>query len=211
MQRQDPVVILQRGGHADRDGLLADARKPFRQRALPEQAKHFFFDQARQQQRAIERLDVGCGNHATASIVLYSRREIDPDGRGDGDRRVNRLCCAQPAERIAVMLDARTEGRATRDEAATRLLDGVRRGLEALADVDVVPRELARRTIWIVTGATAGPLAASVIVTERYDRETLMVLGIEDDDMALRMMALQIVVDHQIFTGRDARRWRRAS
>ena len=111
---------------------------------------------------------------------------------------------AQPAERIAVMLDARTEGRATRDEAATRLLDGVRRGLEALADVDVVPRELARRTIWIVTGATAGPLAASVIVTERYDRETLMVLGIEDDDMALRMMALQIVVDHQIFTGRDA-------
>jgi hypothetical protein len=111
---------------------------------------------------------------------------------------------AQPAERIAVMIDARTEGRATRDEAATRLLDGVRRGLEALADVDVVPRELARRTIWIVTGAAAGPLAASVIVTERYDRETLMVLGIEDDDMALRMMALQIVVDHQIFTGRDA-------
>ena len=111
---------------------------------------------------------------------------------------------AQPAERIAVMVDVRTEGRATRDEAATRLLDGVRRGLEALPDVDVVPRELARRTIWIVTGATAGPLAASVIVTERYDRETLMVLGIEDDDMALRMMALQIVVDHQIFTGRDA-------
>ena len=31
-----------------------------------------------------------------------------------------------------------------------------------------------------------------------------MVLGIEDDDMAQRMMALQIVVDHQIFTGRDA-------
>ena len=30
-----------------------------------------------------------------------------------------------------------------------------------------------------------------------------MVLGIEDDDMAERMMALQIVVDHQIFTGRD--------
>jgi hypothetical protein len=30
-----------------------------------------------------------------------------------------------------------------------------------------------------------------------------MVLGIEDDDMAHRMMALQIVVDHQIFTGPD--------
>ena len=43
-----------------------------------------------------------------------------------------------------------------------------------------------------------------MIVTERYDRETLMVLGIEDDDMAQRMMALQIVADHQIFTGRDA-------
>ncbi len=55
-----------------------------------------------------------------------------------------------------------------------------------------------------MSGRTPGALAASVIVTERYDRETLMVLGIEDDDMAQRMMALQIVVDHQIFTGRDS-------
>ena len=110
---------------------------------------------------------------------------------------------AQPAERISVTLDVRSEGRATRDEAATRLLGDVRRGLEAIGDVEVLPREQARRIIWIVTGATAGPYAASVIVTERYDRETLMVLGIEDDDMAERMMALQIVVDHQIFTGRD--------
>ena len=110
---------------------------------------------------------------------------------------------AQPAERISVTLDVRSEGRASSDEVATRLLGNVRRGLEAIPDVDVVPRELARHTIWIVTGTTAGPLAASVIVTERYDRETLMVLGIEDDDMAHRMMALQIVVDHQIFTGRD--------
>lgn len=111
---------------------------------------------------------------------------------------------AQPAEKITVMLEARSEGRATRDPAATRLLADVRRGLEALGDVELVPREHARRTIWIVTGAAPGPLAASVIVTERYDRETLMVLGIEDDDMAERMMALQIVVDHQIFTGRDS-------
>ena len=111
---------------------------------------------------------------------------------------------AQPAETITVMLDVRSEGRPTRDETATRLLGDVRRGLEAIGDVEVVPREHARRTIWIVTGAAAGPLAASVIVTERYDRETLMVLGIEDDDMAERMMALQIVVDHQIFTGRDS-------
>jgi hypothetical protein len=111
---------------------------------------------------------------------------------------------AQPAEKITVMLDARTEGRPTRDAAATRLLADVQRGLEAIGDVEVVPREHARRTIWIVTGAAPGPLAASVIVTERYDRETLMVLGIEDDDMAQRMMALQIVVDHQIYTGSNS-------
>ena len=110
---------------------------------------------------------------------------------------------AQPAEKITVMLDVRSEGRPTRDETATRLLGDVRRRLEAIGDVEVVPRDLARRIIWIVTGTTPGPYAASVIVTERYDRETLMVLGIEDDDMAERMMALQIVVDHQIFTGRD--------
>jgi hypothetical protein len=110
---------------------------------------------------------------------------------------------AQPAEKITVMLDVRSEGRATRDAAATRLLGNVQRGLEAIGDVEVVPREHARRTIWIVSGAAPAPYAASVIVTERYDRETLMVLGIEDDDMAERMMALQIVVDHQIFTGRD--------
>jgi hypothetical protein len=110
---------------------------------------------------------------------------------------------AQPAEKITVMLDVRSEGRASRDAAATRLLADVQRGLEAIGDVEVVPREHARRTIWIVTGAAPAPYAASVIVTERYDRETLMVLGIEDDDMAERMMALQIVVDHQIFTGRD--------
>ena len=110
---------------------------------------------------------------------------------------------AQPAEPISITVDVRTEGRASRDAAATRLLTDVTKGLEAISDVEVRPREQARRTIWIVTGGTPGPLAASVIVTERYDRETLMVLGIEDDDMAGRMMALQIVVDHQIFTGRD--------
>jgi hypothetical protein len=110
---------------------------------------------------------------------------------------------AQPAEKITITLDARTEGRATPDAAAARLLAGVRRGLEAIGDIEVVEPDHARRTIWIVTGATPGSLAASVIVTERYDRETLMVLGIEDDDMAHRMMALQIVIDHQIFTGRD--------
>jgi hypothetical protein len=111
---------------------------------------------------------------------------------------------AQPAEKITVMLEARVEGRPTADAAATQLLGDVQRALSAIDDVEVVAREHgARRTIWIVTGAAAPPYAASVIVTESYDRETLMVLGIEDDDMAQRMMALQIVVDHQIFTGRD--------
>jgi hypothetical protein len=110
---------------------------------------------------------------------------------------------AQGVEKISVVLDVRAEGRATADPSGRRLLADVQRGLEAIGDVEVVPRELARRAIWIVTGTVAAPYAASVIVTERYDRETLMVLGIEDDDMAQRMMALQIVVDHQIFTGRD--------
>ena len=113
------------------------------------------------------------------------------------------LASAQPVATISVMLDVRSEGRPTPDAAAARLLGEVRRRLDAIGDVEVVPAEMARRTIWIVTGSAAAPLAASVIVTERYDRETLMVLGIEDDDMAKRMMALQIVVDHQIFTGRD--------
>ena len=110
---------------------------------------------------------------------------------------------AQPARKIPIVLEARTEGVATRDETATQLLTAVRRGLEAAGDIEIVARDRARRTVWIVTGRTAGVVAASVIVTEHYDRETLMVLGIEDDDMAGRMMALQIVNDHQIFTGPD--------
>ena len=110
---------------------------------------------------------------------------------------------AQGVRKIPIVLEARTEGLGTRDETATQLLNAVRRGLEAISDVEIVPRDRARRTVWIVTGRTPGVVAASVIVTEQYDRETLMVLGIEDDDMAGRMMALQIVNDHQIFTGAD--------
>jgi hypothetical protein len=111
---------------------------------------------------------------------------------------------AQAADKIQLVLDVRSEGMATADAQASQLRAEVRRGLEAIADVEIVPADGARRIIWIVTGTTAGAVAASVIVTERYDRETLMVLGIEDDDMAHRMMALQIVADHQIFTGRTA-------
>jgi hypothetical protein len=110
---------------------------------------------------------------------------------------------AQPRLRIEIALESRSEGRPTGDATAARLLADVRRGLIALGDVDVVPGGEARRTIWIVAGTTPGATAASVMVTERYDRETLMVLGIEDDEMAFRMMALQIVSDHQIFTGRS--------
>jgi hypothetical protein len=110
---------------------------------------------------------------------------------------------AQPAEKIRLFVEARSEGQGSRDESATRLLAAVRGGLEAVHDVEMVPRDLAQRMIWLIAGRTPGTYAASVMVTERYDRETLMVLGIEDDDMAGRMMALQIVNDHQIFTGRD--------
>jgi hypothetical protein len=110
---------------------------------------------------------------------------------------------AQPADKIRLFVEARSEGQGSRDESATRLLAAVRGGLEAVRDVEMVPRDLAQRIIWLIAGRTPGTYAASVMVTERYDRETLMVLGIEDDDMAGRMMALQIVNDHQIFTGRD--------
>jgi hypothetical protein len=113
---------------------------------------------------------------------------------------------AQPprAAKIQIALEGRSEGRATADANGARLVADVRRGLEAIADVEIVPAERARRAIWIIAGTTAGVSAASVMVTERYDRETLMVLGIEDDDMAARMMSLQIANDHQIFTGADA-------
>jgi hypothetical protein len=108
---------------------------------------------------------------------------------------------AQPANRIRLNLDVRSEGRSDRDATATRLLADVQRGLAAIADVEIGSRDESRRVVWIVVGAAPAASAASLIVTERYDRETLMVLGIEDDDMAHRMMALQIVIDHQIFTG----------
>lgn len=110
---------------------------------------------------------------------------------------------AQTPDKIRLFVEARSEGQGSRDEVATRLLAAVRGGLESARDVEMVPRDLAQRIIWVIVGRTPGTYAASVMVTERYDRETLMVLGIEDDDMAGRMMALQIVNDHQIFTGRD--------
>jgi len=110
---------------------------------------------------------------------------------------------AQTAPKIRIALELRSEGQPARDAAAARLHDDVRRRLDAIGDVQLVPASDAVRIVWIVVGASAGTSAASMMVTERYDRETLMVLGIEDDDTAARMMALQIVNDHQIFTGAD--------
>ena len=109
---------------------------------------------------------------------------------------------AQTGAKIPISLEARSEGRPDSDATAAKLLGDVRRGFEAIGDVEIVASDGSRRTVWIVAGATPGAVAASVMVTERYDRETLMVLGVEDEDMAHRMMALQIAVDHQIFTGR---------
>ena len=110
---------------------------------------------------------------------------------------------AQTAPKLRIALELRSEGQPARDAAGARLHDDVRRGLEAIGDVQLVPSSEAVRIVWIVAGVSSGTAAASMIVTERYDRETLMVLGIEDDDTAARMMALQIVNDHQIFTGAD--------
>jgi hypothetical protein len=109
---------------------------------------------------------------------------------------------AQPAK-IQVALITRSEARADRDASANALFESVRKGLEEIADVELVPSDGSRRIVWIISGTTPGQFAASLMVTERYDRETLMVLGIEDDEMAFRMMALQIVADHQIFTGKS--------
>ena len=110
---------------------------------------------------------------------------------------------AAQTSKFPLALITRSEARADRDATATALFESVRKGLESLPDVEIVPSDGARRIVWIVSGTTPGQYAASLMVTERYDRETLMVLGIEDDDMAHRMMALQIVIDHQIFTGAD--------
>lgn len=116
---------------------------------------------------------------------------------------VSSPAAAQPAAKITIAVEARTEGKTVPEGPGARLFDEVRRGLEAIADVRILPPEQAGRIVWIIVGAGAGPYAASVLITERHDRETLMVLGIEDDDMAARMMALRIVNDHQIFTGAD--------
>ena len=118
------------------------------------------------------------------------------------------VCLAPPhahaAERIRVELEVRLEGAPVGNAIENQLRTAVRRELEALGDIEIVaPGAASDRLMWVLAAANAGLYSASVIATEHYDRPTLMVLGIEDDDLAGRMMALQIVNDHQIFTGAD--------
>ena len=103
-----------------------------------------------------------------------------------------------PADKIQIAVDV--EGPA---EAAAKLGDEVKKGLAAEKDVDVVSRADARRVVRLIVTPSNGAYGVSLLVTEQYDRPTLMVLGIEDDDLAGRMMMLHIVNEHQGFAGRD--------
>ncbi len=105
---------------------------------------------------------------------------------------------AQSADKIQVAIEI--DGP---EETASRLGDEVRKGLATEQDVEVVSRVDARRVVRLIVTPSNGTYGVSLLVTERYDRPTLMVLGIEDDDLAGRMMMLQIVNEHQGFAGRD--------
>src|SRR5581483_7288652 len=105
---------------------------------------------------------------------------------------------AQAPDRIQVALDVEGPG-----DAVSQVSDEVKKGLAAEKDVDLVSRVDARRVVRLIVTPANGVYAVSLLVTERYDRPTLMVLGIEDDDLAGRMMMLQIVNEHQGFAGRD--------
>jgi hypothetical protein len=105
---------------------------------------------------------------------------------------------AQTPEKIEVAVDV--DGP---PETAARLAEEVKKGLATEKDVAVVSRVDARRVVRLIVTPSNGAYGVSLLVTERYDRPTLMVLGIEDDDLAGRMMLLQIVNEHQGFAGRD--------
>ncbi len=107
---------------------------------------------------------------------------------------------SQTPRKIRIVLDVRGQN----EEAVGHMMADVRRELQTIRDVELVAPGDSSRAIRIAVSGDGSFSAASVLVTERYDRETLMVLGIEDDDTANRMMALQIVNDHQIFAGSDA-------
>jgi hypothetical protein len=109
---------------------------------------------------------------------------------------------AQPARQIQVALDVQGVGPAASD-GATKLLAELRKGLDSARDVEIVARGQAHRVIRIIVSAASGVYGASLLVTEQYDRETLMIIGIEDDDLAGRMMLPQMVNEHQGFVGTD--------
>jgi hypothetical protein len=123
------------------------------------------------------------------------------------------LMCAAPAfaqappstssgqAKIEVALDVEALGAPA--EAATTLQNEIRKGLQTASDVTIVSRTAARRVVRVIVTVADGVYGASLLVTEQYDRPTLMVLGIEDDDLAERMMRLQIVNEHQGYSGRD--------
>jgi len=108
---------------------------------------------------------------------------------------------AQTPEKIQVALEVEAVG--VPAEAATTLQDELRKGFATAPDVAVISRSAARRVVRVIVTASDGVYAASLLVTEQYDRPTLMILGIEDDDLAERMMRLQIVNEHLGFSGRD--------
>ena len=103
-----------------------------------------------------------------------------------------------PADKIQIALDVQGP-----PDVATKLADEIKKGLAAEQDVDVVSRVDAHRVIRLIVTPSSGVYGVSLLVTEQYDRPTLMVLGIEDDDLAGRMMLLHIVNEHQGFAGRD--------
>ena len=108
------------------------------------------------------------------------------------------VASAQVPPKIQIAIDV--DGPA---DVAAKLGGEVRKGLATEQDVEVVSRVDARRVVRLIVSASDGVYGVSLLVTEQYDRPTLMVLGIEDDDLAGRMMMLQIVNEHQGFAGRD--------
>ena len=74
---QDPVVGLERRGHAHRDGLLADAGEPLREPALAEEEQHLLLDHPGQEQGAVQ----------LAQLVLgEALGEAGGGGDGEGSR-----------------------------------------------------------------------------------------------------------------------------
>ena len=108
------------------------------------------------------------------------------------------VASAQAPPKIQIAIDV--DGPA---DVAAKLGGEVRKGLATEQDVEVVSRVDARRVVRLIVSASDGVYGVSLLVTEQYDRPTLMVLGIEDDDLAGRMMMLQIVNEHQGFAGRN--------